>query len=32
MTFTYTVRDSKGKSHEGELEAPSIEAASQELR
>lgn len=32
MTFTYTVRDLKGKTHEGELSAPSIEAASQELR
>jgi type IV pilus assembly protein PilC len=32
MTFNYTVRDLKGKTHEGELDAPSIEAASQELR
>jgi type IV pilus assembly protein PilC len=32
MTFTYKVRDPKGKVHEGELEAPSLEAASQQLR
>ena len=32
MTFTYQVRDAKGKIHEGELDAPSIEAASQQLR
>jgi type IV pilus assembly protein PilC len=32
MIFTYRVKDPKGKVHEGELEAPSVEAASQQLR
>jgi type IV pilus assembly protein PilC len=32
MNFRYTSRDPKGAIHEGELEAPSLEAASQQLR
>jgi len=32
MAYTYTARDARGKIHDGELDAPSIEAASQRLR
>ncbi|HPP51519.1 MAG TPA: type II secretion system F family protein, partial [Thermoguttaceae bacterium] len=32
MTFTYRVRDPLGKEHEGQLEAPTLEDAAQQLR
>jgi type IV pilus assembly protein PilC len=32
MTFQYRVRDPLGNIHEGELEAPTVEAATQQLR
>src|SRR6266404_345207 len=32
MTFQYRVRDPLGNVHEGELEAPTVEAANQQLR
>jgi len=32
MNFSYKIRDPKGRIHEGELDAPNLDAASQQLR